>query len=478
MRKLILLILAAAVLVALRGQILTPIIYGGDPVFPTSNLQYHWTAASFAGTADNAPISSWVDTIHGQAATQGTGANQCHYRTNVTVAGKPSVFCQYLSPASNSVFTQQYFVLPSTVSVTQANTAVFWIGEYGDPYPYTYPTVINFGTGAYNAGWTFFMPAPPGTGAIPGGPAWSGANQFNNVTGSLALPVGPYGVLMGTKTTGPSVVAEGITGTRSLTLSGSTTITGGYIGAWTGTQASFGYTDQAIYEIFVYSAYPSAAQIAQLQAYANTKYGAPVGARTRNIICAGDSITAGLGSNTLQSWPYKMARNGNHWQTAAIRNLGVSGMSAVTTVGSETKEFPPEYSSAYTKNIAVLWLGTNDIAIAGQTDSQTISSIKTLGIYVKSLGFKVVWVTILPRAGMSSTQNTYITNVNAYIQGTNGSVIEDGAADAIADLTLNSHLYPLANYLAGYTIDGGTHPNDAGYSIIAPLIYSAVSSLF
>ena len=229
MRKIILTLIAAAVLVTLHGQILAPIIYGNNPTFPTANLAYHWTAASFAGTADNTAVSSWTDTVGGQAATQGTGANQCHYRTNVTVSGKPSVFCQYLQPGNSSTFTQQYFVLPSTVSVTQANTAVFWIGEYGDPYPYTYPTVINFGAGAYNAGWTFFMPAPPGTAAILGGPGWAGASQFNHVTGSMALPVGPYGFLAGTKTTGVSTVAEGITGTRSITLSGSTTITGGNI---------------------------------------------------------------------------------------------------------------------------------------------------------------------------------------------------------------------------------------------------------
>ena len=173
-----------------------------------------------------------------------------------------------------------------------------------------------------------------------------------------------------------------------------------------------------------------------------------------------------------------MARNNNAWQTNAIRNLGVSGMTATYTVTYEADEFPPEYNAAYAKNIAVLWLGTNDIGISGQTDVQTISSIKTLGIYLKSLGFKVVCVTILPRAGFTGTENTYVGNVNAYIQGTNGSVIADGAADVIVDLTLNSHLYPLANYQAGYTIDGGTHPNDAGYSIIAPLIWSAVSSLF
>lgn len=442
-------------------------------MLPGATLAYHWTAETLIGQPDGAEISSWVDLVTGQAATQDTPAKRPTYQTAITTSGKPCVYFQGCRPASQNYETQ-YFVLPDTVTITEANTTVVWIGELGFAYPNSsYPCPFMFGNNAgYANNWVVFFPGPPANAGLNSQPAFSQGGSFNTIAGCPLTAAGPSCLIFDTTVAGCNAYSEGLTGTYNKRLSPNITYTGGMLGRWLDQGAGSG-TDQAVYEILVYSSALTAAQRAQIERYAQLKYGCPNGTRRHNVICIGDSITAGVGANTMQEWPIKLGNTNSLWHTAAIRNLGVSGQRLSSVVANQTVIGPGAFFPAFHQNVAVVWLGTNDVA-AGASDVTVIGQMKSLGFYLKSLGYVVVYVTLLPRGTFDSAQNKSRAGINGYLNGSNGSVISDGAADTVVDTTADGDLED--GYLGRYAIDGA-HPNNAGYDRIAALIYKALQPL-
>ena len=355
-------LIAAALSLPGHAQILAPIVRGsGRTPVVTSNLVARWAAFSLAGTADNTALSQWNDSSgNGNHLTQANPACQPRYRTNVTLGGKPCVyFEQFVSGAA--AFGQQYMDMPAVPLFRQGHAAVFLVGEYG-PCNTSYPTPLSFGNSAASLANVSLCIPPCPFAAGPFAPPVAigmGAGALYTPAGAMMpLAQGPASLLFGASTTTATVRTEGRSRTRAGTYNPATTFTGGKVGLWGGSTYPGSYTDMAVYEILVYAAYPNAAEITQLENYAGETYGAPRVLRSAaNIVCVGDSITAGQCSLTLQGYPAKMARTASRWRTLHIVNWGVPGRTAATLYNQRTYFGPPGFSSDFARNILVIFAG-------------------------------------------------------------------------------------------------------------------------
>lgn len=205
--------------------------------------------------------------------------------------------------------------------------------------------------------------------------------------------------------------------------------------------------------------------MATAKKYATATYGAVFTQKRNQAIGTGDSITAGTGASGGSSYVQKIQQSGGYYQNTDFTNIGVPG-ETMATMASSTALETQLFNASYTTHTDVLWGGTNDIAVSGATAAATYASLTTKVAALKSAGYKVECVTMLPRgAGNQVAQQAYNTLILANTAG----------CDSIADPTTNP-AFSGATINPADTFDG-IHPNNAGYAILAPIIKAALVSL-
>lgn len=140
------------------------------------------------------------------------------------------------------------------------------------------------------------------------------------------------------------------------------------------------------------------------------------------------------------------------------------------------------FNAGLAKNICVIWAGTNDIR-ASVSAATTYSSLQAYTSTVKAAGFKVVWVTMLPRSDLTAgAMQTAWTSYNSLITG--ATLGQSNTADVIADVASDAIMGPFAassdptlycNVPGDTSV--GVHPTDLGNTYVLPYIVNAVNSL-
>jgi len=132
------------------------------------------------------------------------------------------------------------------------------------------------------------------------------------------------------------------------------------------------------------------------------------------------------------------------------------------------------FSSGDPNNVAVIWMGTNDIS-GGLTGAQGYQNlIGAVRVYRETLqdqkGYKIILVSMLSRTGFDSEKNAF----NALLRA-GWSEFADGFADCAADLNIGADG---ASTNLAYFVDG-IHPTTlAQQDDIAPIIQRAINRLF
>lgn len=201
--------------------------------------------------------------------------------------------------------------------------------------------------------------------------------------------------------------------------------------------------------------------------------------RSKQVVCDGDSITAGQGLSAANKYPAQMqALLGNTWQ---IDNTGVSGQT-VAQMQSTRTDVDAFYSGSNTRNVVVCGGGTNDLYF--NASAATLETrIQDYCASCKSQGFEVYVWTLLPRGDFPGTstlpgadaaaQETEFevrrTAYNTWLRSSYASF-----ADGICDLAADSTIGEDGDEDSATYYQDTVHPTTAGATIIAGIVAPVV----
>jgi len=214
---------------------------------------------------------------------------------------------------------------------------------------------------------------------------------------------------------------------------------------------------------------------------------APVAFGTDRALLAGigDSLTAGTGSIHGAVYIYRAqqtARTSGNPIEVCNTALGGQGVQNLLSPGSVLMRSDAFYSSARAKNIAVLWIGTNDAA-GGNGVQYIVSGVGATGgkglyqgaDYLRSRGWKVILVTMLPRTDAAAVA----AGCEAIRVALNAELLANGLqhADRVVDVTGLAIGTPGASDSLTYYSADKIHLNTTGQGVMATATTPAILSL-
>jgi len=404
----------------------------------TPDLWYDFTNADRATLSDGNMVDAWAPEIGSFTATQ-TGAARPEFFPSATATGGPKGRIRFTSG--------DFLQIPSGFTFDRRAHTMFFVTRRG---------ANETGRG------TFLMST--GAAANIGLYAWDNAQLFFWL-GSTGQATG-LGVGMGASC--QYLIAEAAdvkAGSDNKVFSRGTplstgTFGGARIGLWTGT--SFPYTGD-MQAVLLFQRALSAAEIAQLQNWANTRFRAPAADNDTVVIFDGDSIDEGIQLQNPQltphatdfSWPaqWQLLQGAN---APRIVNLGKGGaaLSNETAALDVIRELG--YNSTYAKRIVMGGYGHNDIQ-GFRTAAQLKANIDTwiANLRAADPGVVVGYRTILESPTFTAGEEAIRVEVNNYIKG------------GVVDLDFFDDLAALPGLAGSAGKVDDVHPSSAGSGIMA-----------
>lgn len=237
------------------------------------------------------------------------------------------------------------------------------------------------------------------------------------------------------------------------------------------------YTSGAvdIAEIIVCSSAITGTQRDQLYAYLAAKWNWQAANVRPQIICTGNSLTAGTGaSDAAHSFPRQLAVLMPTWD---VVNMGVSGVDTNYLISHDPIDLDaPLYGTSRKQNICVCWEITNDLVNGNHGTTATYNSVVQWCNDRRAAGWKVLVGTAIDRdptnaaSGGNASFATQRLAVNALVVA-NWATFADG----LVDLAGNANLATNTNET--YFDPDHVHLNDTGYGVVASLVQAAVLAL-
>lgn len=191
------------------------------------------------------------------------------------------------------------------------------------------------------------------------------------------------------------------------------------------------------------------------------------------LVAEGDSFTVGFGSASGQTYPHQV--NGYFPNRLHIVNRGTNGnrldpdMIAAAQVAEVDSQFQ-------TNGVLLMFGGGNDIYF-GATAAATYATLVTYCQARQAAGWKVVVFSYLPRETevVSPANSVYTQRIalNALVRA-NWQTFANGYVDWESDSRIG---VPGAWADTTYWMVDGTHPNTAGYGVIAAYVRPVLASL-
>lgn len=182
-----------------------------------------------------------------------------------------------------------------------------------------------------------------------------------------------------------------------------------------------------------------------------------------NIVCFGNSITAGGGLTPSQSYPFLVGQTlGHDWQ---VYNYGHATFTTVQLIDIFA-EVQAHFSTYTAKNILIVNEISNEID-QGVSQNDALQHMRILIAKGRAAGFRVLFATTTPRdiAHFTVQQQQISANINDFFK-TNPS-----ESDGIIDWAANVNLADPTN-LTYY--QDGIHPTAAGAVIMADMALAAL----
>lgn len=200
-------------------------------------------------------------------------------------------------------------------------------------------------------------------------------------------------------------------------------------------------------------------------------------AKIYNLVCDGNSITAGTGSsnNAENAWPPVLmsllsANQSQHpdkyWSQ---KNVGVAGHTTQQRTAAFETSVQPQFNPSYARNIVTFFEVRNDVVTNGVTLNQAIANVQAYVTQARLNGWEVMLATVPPNTTTTNSVNTIIPQFNTWLRdnpGWSDFPIVDLAADPSLDDPTDTNFYNVDQL----------HFNDAGYAVAAGLFQAALET--
>jgi len=223
-----------------------------------------------------------------------------------------------------------------------------------------------------------------------------------------------------------------------------------------------------LYEVMLYDNAISASSVTALLDYMKAKYSKEE--FTKRVVFKGSSTTKGNASSGLCT--NFIHRLEPYYPDAEFCAYGVGGADQDDFDATAPLDVDGAFN-ANQDNVLVLQSGSNDIYVNGTSAAALLAQVKNYCLQRKSLGYKIVVLTVLPR-GSDSNANLIRLAFNALVVAEPLGVFWDAVADIAALPELQNGAQNSTTYYNADTI----HLNDAGHSLVTPTIEVAVTSAF
>ncbi len=388
-----------------------------------------WLDASQQGLTDLTAVDTAYDSSgSGNHFTQATGIRQPIYHAATST-----------TPAYFDFDGSNDYLRTATPTLTQP-TVAFMVARFKAEYTAA-DTMMDGGGGANT--FRVYRTAPRET------VFYAGGNIFLDYTAESSWQL--YTIVAN--------AASSVFTIENITLAGSgaTNAAGITIGA-NGVGTPNQYAACQIAALAIYSRALSSEEIAKLQQYFRMRYLA-----TR-LVFVGDSITHGTAATgavgfSALTWLNKLKSS---------VDLGVGGTTIVQMLAKASYESFAWKRVNRTLNTVVIMGGTNDIA-TGATGAATYANLVKLCAIWRSVGWRVVVVTMLPRTGTDAERASYNTLIR-----NNYATFADGLADAGGDALMGQNGQNTDTTY--YNVDT-VHPNDTGHARISTYVIAAITWL-
>lgn len=188
----------------------------------------------------------------------------------------------------------------------------------------------------------------------------------------------------------------------------------------------------------------------------------------KNVVCDGNSLTAGTGSTGGNTYPAQLATLINAGDI--VVNLGVSGQTTTMMLSDAAAQLAANYNAVASTNICVPWEGTNDLAVSFMPPRRSIDLLAQYATIAIGVGYdRIIVPTILPRdvAGTfevdRQTWNTLLRREQRY-------------AHVLCDVASDGRIGDAGDNLDTTYYSDGTHMNNTGYGIIAVAVYAGLTA--
>lgn len=239
-------------------------------------------------------------------------------------------------------------------------------------------------------------------------------------------------------------------------------------------------------EIAFYSRSLTDPEVAEVVAYATANYTGIELAPTGRLIVDGDSIGFGLYGNGVGTG-YSTINNG--WASllslpakAEAENIAIPSQTQQTCTANVSTRVTP-LASGVTNFAVISEGGSNDLA-AGRTAAQLYADQETYGTAVKGVGGKVGICTVLPRAGIEASRQSYrallladftVATANPLIWLAGPGVTY---ADVLIDVGNDSTIGQSGDNTNTIYYEDGLHPTGQGHVIYMATVQAGLAHLF
>lgn len=201
-------------------------------------------------------------------------------------------------------------------------------------------------------------------------------------------------------------------------------------------------------------------------------------AKLYNLVCDGNSITAGTGSssNAEFAWPPVLmaALSANQAQHPdkywSQKNVAVAGHTTQQRTAAFATSVQPQYNPAYARNIVTFFEVRNDVVTNAVTLEQAITNVQAYVTQARLNGWEVMLATVPPNTTTTNNVNTIIPLFNTWLRD-NPSWSDFPIVDLAADPSLDD-----ATDTNFFNVDQ-LHPNDAGYVVAASVFQDVIEAI-
>jgi lysophospholipase L1-like esterase len=274
---------------------------------------------------------------------------------------------------------------------------------------------------------------------------------------------------------------NGPSASNSVSTMAATGVLAGSVAVTIGDLAGGGFAwPSYIGEVLIYNVALSQENVRQVYDYLQQKWGI----NTNLVVCTGDSITSGTGSTGGPAQTMLTPVGGTNYPNRLWSLLGSSTWQVkadaypgrtLIQMNTETSTYGDLYFSprGASKNINIVWGGTNDCSSYTSVGS-AMSLYEKLCLQKKALGWKVVAVTMLLRQdGAAPGISAFAINQAQFNTWLRANYTR--FADTLVDVAADSRLQNPSN--TTYFNADKIHLTDAGYIVVANLMYAVVSTL-